>query len=60
MYIINFFCVVTSRELWERKPLLLKRHRPYYNDGLFSSAELDRILREVKCCYNSYISQVLF
>ncbi|XP_065920999.1 ribosomal oxygenase 1-like [Dysidea avara] len=34
------------RELWERKPLLLKRHRPYYNDGLFSCAEFDRILRE--------------
>ena len=41
---LNF---VPFRELWEKKPLLLKRHRPYYNDGLFSCAELDRILREV-------------
>lgn len=39
-------CDKFLNELWERKPLLLKRHRPYYNDGLFSSAELDRILRE--------------
>lgn len=39
-------CGKFLKELWERKPLLLKRHRPYYNNGLFSSVELDRILRE--------------
>lgn len=35
------------RELWEKKPLLVKRHIPNYNDGWFSTAELDRILRKV-------------
>ena len=45
----QFLLCCSSRELWERKPLLLKRHRPYYNDGIFSSAELDQILREVQC-----------
>lgn len=34
------------RELWEKKPLLVKRHMRQYNDGWFSTAELDRILRE--------------
>ncbi|XP_046577340.1 bifunctional lysine-specific demethylase and histidyl-hydroxylase NO66-like [Haliotis rubra] len=33
-------------ELWERKPLLVKRHIPHYNDGWFTTSELDRILRE--------------
>lgn len=52
--------VTSSRELWERKPLLLKRHRPYYNNGLFSCAELDQILREVtisvmQCNYNEIL-----
>ena len=34
-------------ELWEKKPLLVKRHMPNYNDGWFSTAELDRVMREV-------------
>ncbi|XP_060068982.1 ribosomal oxygenase 1-like isoform X2 [Ylistrum balloti] len=34
------------KELWEKKPLLVKRHMKQYNDGWFSTAELDRILRE--------------
>ncbi|XP_031573036.1 ribosomal oxygenase 1-like [Actinia tenebrosa] len=33
-------------ELWERKPLLIKRHQPAYNEGWFSTAELDEILRK--------------
>ncbi|KAJ8309443.1 hypothetical protein KUTeg_014317 [Tegillarca granosa] len=37
------------KELWERKPLLVKRHLAQYNDGWFSTAELDRILRENGC-----------
>ncbi|KAK7504202.1 hypothetical protein BaRGS_00004506 [Batillaria attramentaria] len=34
------------RELWEKKPLLVKRHMPNYNQGWFSTAEFDRILRQ--------------
>eukprot|EP00731_Ephydatia_muelleri_P028308 Em0019g1181a len=33
-------------EVWEKRPLLIKRHKPYYNDGLFSCDELQRILVE--------------
>ncbi|XP_022096693.1 ribosomal oxygenase 1-like [Acanthaster planci] len=32
--------------LWEKKPLLLKRHMPDYNADLFSCEELHNILRE--------------
>ncbi|XP_041351839.1 ribosomal oxygenase 1-like isoform X2 [Gigantopelta aegis] len=34
------------REMWERKPLLVKRHLPHYNQGLFSTSDLDGILRK--------------
>ncbi|XP_025103445.1 ribosomal oxygenase 1-like [Pomacea canaliculata] len=34
------------RELWEKKPLLVKRHTPDYNSAWFSTKELDRILRQ--------------
>uniref|UniRef100_A0A0B7A3G8 Bifunctional lysine-specific demethylase and histidyl-hydroxylase n=1 Tax=Arion vulgaris TaxID=1028688 RepID=A0A0B7A3G8_9EUPU len=33
-------------ELWEKKPLLVKRHTPDYNRGWFSTSEFDRILRQ--------------
>ncbi|KAK6999567.1 bifunctional lysine-specific demethylase and histidyl-hydroxylase NO66-like isoform X1 [Biomphalaria glabrata] len=33
-------------ELWEKKPLLVKRHTADYNKGWFSTAELDKILRQ--------------
>ncbi|XP_068731298.1 ribosomal oxygenase 1-like [Montipora capricornis] len=33
-------------DLWEQKPLLIKRHQTNYNDGWFSSKELDDILRQ--------------
>ncbi|KAH9499620.1 Ribosomal oxygenase 1 [Bulinus truncatus] len=33
-------------ELWEKKPLLVKRHTSDYNKGWFSTAELDKILRQ--------------
>lgn len=42
-------------ELWEKKPLLVKRHIPEYNDGWFSSAELDRILREERIIFGEHI-----
>ncbi|CAL1540945.1 unnamed protein product [Lymnaea stagnalis] len=41
--------VTTERffsELWEKKPLLVKRHTPDYNKGWFSTAEFDKILRQ--------------
>ncbi|KAL9952077.1 hypothetical protein ACROYT_G039281 [Oculina patagonica] len=33
-------------DLWEQKPLLIKRHHLTYNDGWFSTKELDDILRK--------------
>ncbi|ESO87692.1 hypothetical protein LOTGIDRAFT_194127 [Lottia gigantea] len=39
-------------ELWERKPLLIKRHIANYNDGWFSTAELDHILRQENIQYS--------
>ena len=49
---------VFCSELWEKKPLLVKRHMENYNDGWLSTAELDRILREV-CVLNSLNPAVL-
>ena len=37
------------REVWEKRPMVLKRHKPHYNEGWFSSEELDSILRKVWC-----------
>ncbi|KAL3217880.1 hypothetical protein MRX96_031986 [Rhipicephalus microplus] len=34
------------RELWEKKPMLLRRHQPDFYQGLMSCDQLDRILRE--------------
>eukprot|EP00794_Sanderia_malayensis_P020471 gene20471-22487_t len=34
------------RDVWEKKPLFIKRRQPAYNDGWFSTKELDSILRE--------------
>ncbi len=44
------FCVIMIlffRDVWEKKPLLIKRRQPAYNGGWFSTKELDCILREV-------------
>lgn len=38
---------IFSRELWEKKPLLVQRHLSNYNDGWFSTEELDKILENV-------------
>ena len=35
------------RDLWQKKPLLVRRHIETYNDGWFSTKELDRILKQV-------------
>ena len=42
---LMFMCIF--RDLWEKKPLLLKRHIPDYNKGFFSTSEFDKILRQV-------------
>ncbi|XP_072265258.1 ribosomal oxygenase 1 isoform X2 [Pyxicephalus adspersus] len=34
------------RNVWEKKPALIRRHNSKYYDGFFSSSEFDRILRE--------------
>lgn len=34
------------RKQWEKHPTLLQRHKPDYYQGLFSTTEFDRILRE--------------
>ncbi|XP_063774101.1 ribosomal oxygenase 1 isoform X2 [Pseudophryne corroboree] len=45
-----FISPITSaeffRNMWERKPALIRRHNTKYYDGFFSTAEFDRILRE--------------
>ena len=35
------------RDTWEKKPILIRRQNPDYYRGLFSTAEFDRILRDV-------------
>ncbi|KAM5163958.1 ribosomal oxygenase 1 [Mantella aurantiaca] len=34
------------RNIWEKKPALIRRHNSKYYDGFFSTSEFDRILRE--------------
>ena len=43
--------LLSFSELFERKPLLVKRHMPNYNDGWFSTAELDDILKKVRIIF---------
>lgn len=38
------------RDTWEKKPILVQRKNPNYYKGLFSTAEFDRILRQVPLC----------
>jgi hypothetical protein len=47
--------------LWENKPLLLKRHVHDYYDGIFSTDDLERILREVQLNdFFQYFSSKIF
>ncbi|KAM9703613.1 ribosomal oxygenase 1 [Menidia menidia] len=39
------------RETWEKKPIFVTRKNPDYYEGLFSTAEFDRILREENVQY---------
>lgn len=48
------------RELWERKPLLVQRHMAQYNDGWFSTAELDKILREENIQFSTNLDVTTF
>ncbi|XP_075059814.1 ribosomal oxygenase 1 [Mixophyes fleayi] len=34
------------RNMWEKKPALIRRHNTKYYDGFFSTSEFDRVLRE--------------
>lgn len=43
-----YFDFFAWRETWEKKPILVQRKNPDYYKGLFSTTELDRILREVR------------
>ena len=44
--LLLLLCLPLPSANWERKPMYLKRNSRY-NEGVFSTAELDRILREV-------------
>ena len=51
-YIMTKQCLMmlifyTFSDLWENKPLLVKRHESNYYEGIFNTNEMDRILREV-------------
>lgn len=45
---VSKLCFSYLRETWEKKPILVQRNNPDYYKGLFSTAEFDRILREVR------------
>lgn len=48
------------REIWEKKPLLVRRHNAGYNDGWFSTSELDQILRNEKIMFGENIDVVSY
>lgn len=49
------------REMWEKKPALIRRHNPEYYKGLFSTTEIDRILREVSLCsFRVYSHEMIY
>lgn len=43
-HILSFSC---NSDIWEKRPVLLKRRCPSYNDGWFNSKALDTILEQV-------------
>jgi len=47
-------------EIWEKKPLLLKRHIPDYNKGFFSTSEFDKILRQENIQWGVNLDAVTF
>jgi len=44
---IAYHFMLLCRDIWEKKPLLIRRRNSQHNDGWFSTKELDRILHEV-------------
>ncbi|XP_019864286.1 PREDICTED: bifunctional lysine-specific demethylase and histidyl-hydroxylase NO66-like [Amphimedon queenslandica] len=46
LLIYPFSCDKFYKNDWEQKPVMIPRNVPHYNDGWFSSRDLDRILRE--------------
>lgn len=48
LYLQLNICFCFQRETWEKKPILVQRKNPNYYKGLFSTAEFDRILRQVR------------
>ncbi|XP_014668284.1 PREDICTED: bifunctional lysine-specific demethylase and histidyl-hydroxylase NO66-like [Priapulus caudatus] len=48
------------KELWERKPLLVKRHQPKYYEGWFSTDEMDHILRTENIKYTVNLDVVSY
>lgn len=47
-------------DVWEQKPLLIKRHHLAYNDGWFSTKEMDDILRKVNMVNLSLFEMIVF
>ena len=47
--VFDWLTVLTVSDVWETKPLLINRHDSSYNEGWFSTKDMDRILREVTC-----------
>ncbi|ESN91945.1 hypothetical protein HELRODRAFT_116230 [Helobdella robusta] len=48
------------RDIWEKKPLLVRRHNPDYNKALFSTSEFDKILRENSLNFTENIDIVTY
>ncbi|PIK61540.1 putative bifunctional lysine-specific demethylase and histidyl-hydroxylase NO66 isoform X1 [Apostichopus japonicus] len=46
----NFF-----DNLWEKKPLLVRRHKPQYFQGLFTTVEFNNILKENDVQYSKHL-----
>ncbi|XP_071835273.1 ribosomal oxygenase 1-like isoform X2 [Apostichopus japonicus] len=46
----NFF-----DNLWEKKPLLVRRHKPQYFQGLFTTVEFNKILKENDVQYGKHL-----
>lgn len=59
-YMLCCTCGLYFREVWELRPMVLRRHKPLYNDGLLSTDMLDSILREVRISDSFILSFYLF
>lgn len=48
------------KKTWQREPLLIRRQQPDYYKGLFSTAEIDDILREHTLEYGENIDLTFY